>query len=150
MIVSTDLYIPASFLRRLAAILYDSFVVCSFVLLITIIAFIVNKGRSFLPYQEIFISYLIVGTGFFLAWFWQKSGQTLGMLAWKIKVVDTYHNNISWKRALLRYYLAFIGLTMGGVSLLWCLLDKDQQSLHDRLAGTKVVRLLPHKAKNDS
>jgi uncharacterized RDD family membrane protein YckC len=149
MIASTDLYIPASFQRRLAAILYDSFVVCSFVLLITIIAFIVNKGRSFLPYQEVFISYLIVGTGFFLAFFWQKSGQTLGMLAWKIKVVDFSHNKLTWKKALLRYFLAFFSVGMGGVGLLWCLLDKDQQSLHDRLAGTKVVRLLPTKAKND-
>jgi uncharacterized RDD family membrane protein YckC len=148
-ISSADLFIPASFLRRMAAMIYDSFVVFSFILLITTLAFILNRGQSFLPIKELFMTYLALSTGFFLAWFWQKSGQTLGMLAWKIKLVDMYHNNLTWKTALLRYFLALFSLSLGGLGFLWCLVDKDNQALHDRLAGTRVVRLLPQKAKND-
>ncbi len=110
----------------------------------------VNKGQSFLPFREVFLAYLVVGTGFFLSWFWQKSGQTLGMLAWKVQLVDTYHNKLTWKIALIRYFLALFSLSMAGLGFLWCLIDKDNQALHDRLAGTKLVRLLPKQAKNDA
>ena len=136
---STEL-IPAPFLRRLAAMVYDSFIVFSFLLLATTFALIINKGKSLLPYQGLFLTYLFISTGLFLGWFWTRGGQTLGMLSWKIKLVDDKGQKIHWARAFLRYTLSIPSIGLGAIGLIWCLFDKDKQSLHDRLAKTKVVK----------
>lgn len=130
---------PASFFRRSAALIYDSFLVFSFLLMLTAIALWVNQGNSLLPYRPFFLLYLFLGTGFFLCWFWCKRGQTLGMLAWKIQVLDKHYHPLTWHRALLRYSFAFLNLCLCGIGLFWCFIDKEKQSLHDRLAGTKMV-----------
>jgi uncharacterized RDD family membrane protein YckC len=131
---------PAPLFHRLAAMVYDSFILFSFLLLATTLALIANKGQSLLPYRIYFLSYLFIVTGLFLAWFWQKGGQTLGMLAWKIKLVDEQNQRISWRRAFLRYVLCLPSLGLFGIGLLWCLFDKNKQSLHDLIAKTKVVK----------
>ncbi len=131
--------LPAPLYRRLAAMVYDLFIVFSFLLLATTIALIINKGQSLLPYQYLFLTYLFISTGLFLGWFWTRGGQTLGMLAWKIKLVDDNGINISWTTAFLRYTLAIPSIGLGAIGLMWCLFDKNKQSLHDRLAKTKVV-----------
>jgi hypothetical protein len=59
---SADLYIPAPVLRRLAAIVYDSFIVFSFLILATGLALMVNQGKSLLPYRNFFLAYLILST----------------------------------------------------------------------------------------
>lgn len=131
---------PASLFRRLAALIYDSFIVFSFLLFVTTIALLANKGQSLLPYKPYFLTYLILSTGLFLSWFWHRGGQTLGMLAWKIKVVDANGQPLKWPKALWRYFIAIPTLVLGGAGLLWCLFDKEKQSLYDRLARTKVIK----------
>src|SRR5436190_1007681 len=109
-----------SFLRRLAAIFYDSFIVFSFLLVLTAFALLANQGNSLSSYQSLFLGYLIFSTGLFVSWFWHKRGQTLGMLAWKIKVVDQDNQNLSWPHAFYRYMVAFGTIALGGLGLLWC------------------------------
>lgn len=129
----------ASFLRRAGALFYDCFVLFSFWILATAIALWINKGQSFLPHQALFLAYLFLVTGLFLSYFWHKKGQTLGMLAWKIAVVD--HNNapLSWRHAWIRYVFGCLSCCLGGLGFLWCLFDKEKKSLHDKLANTKVI-----------
>src|SRR5262249_52168620 len=124
--------IHASFFRRFAALIYDSFIVFSFLLLLTTFALLANQGRSLHSLKLYFLLYLMFFTGLFLSWFWSRKGQTLGMLAWKLKVVDTAYNDLSWGHAFLRYWISLLTLSCGGIGLLWCLVDKDKQSLHDR------------------
>lgn len=126
--------------RRLAALVYDSFIVFSFLLLATTIALAMNKGQSLLPYRLFFITYLFISTGFFLGWFWKTSGQTLGMLAWKIRVITQDGKPLTWPLALKRYALAFFSVGLAGIGLIWCLFDKDKQSLHDRVLATRVIK----------
>lgn len=140
---NNDVPQSAPLFRRLAAMVYDSFIVFSFLLLVTSIALLANKGGSLLPYKPYFLTYLILSTGLFLSWFWHRGGQTLGMLAWKIKVIDASGEPLRWPKALWRYFIAIPSITLGGLGLFWCLIDKDRQSLHDRLAGTKMVKTVP-------
>lgn len=131
---------PAGRFRRLAAMVYDSFIVFSYLILITGIALILNQGQSLAPYQVPFLCYLLILTGLFLAWFWTK-GQTLGMLAWKIRVIDREKNApISFKRAFIRYAFSLLSWGCAGIGFLWCLWDPDHQMLHDKLAKTRVIK----------
>jgi len=81
---------------------------------------------------QVFI--LVVFAAYFL-WCWLRGGQTLAMKAWRIRLVD-----VTPKKAFLRFLLAVIFFP---VTILWALVDKDRQFLHDRLAGTRLTCVPP-------
>lgn len=126
-------------LRRLAALFYDSFVLFSFWILLTALALLINHGESLLPYRIYFLSYLYVGTGLLLSYFWCKKGQTLGMAAWRLIVVQTNGKPLSWRQAWVRYLVGSISFFLAGAGFLWCFCNKNRQPLHDVIAKTKVV-----------
>jgi len=70
---------------------------------------------------------------------WLRSGQTLPMKTWRIRLETVSGKHITLPQALLRLTLATIGYIAMGVSVLWALVDRDRQFLHDRLAGTRLV-----------
>ena len=69
----------------------------------------------------------------YFLWCWLRGGQTLAMRAWHIRLVE-----VTPRKALLRFLLAAALLPL---SILWALFDRDRQFLHDRLAGTRLVKL---------
>lgn len=72
---------------------------------------------------------------------WGRAGSTPGMREVGIRLVRTTGEPVGVTLALIRFwgqYLLF-GLTLG-VSILWIIRDRGKQSLHDKLAGTCVVR----------
>jgi uncharacterized RDD family membrane protein YckC len=64
------------------------------------------------------------------------------MQTWKLRIVTADGNPVSLQQGWLRYALAWPSVLCGGVGLLWALVDRDRQFLHDRLAGTRII-LLP-------
>jgi uncharacterized RDD family membrane protein YckC len=77
---------------------------------------------------------LVVLAAYFL-WCWLRGGQTLAMRAWKIRVVD-----VTPAKAAARFLIAAALLPL---SVLWALVDRDGQFLHDRLAGTRLIDVRP-------
>jgi uncharacterized RDD family membrane protein YckC len=84
--------------------------------------------------------FLVLGAYFL--WYWRRGGQTLAMQTWKLRIVTADGNPVSLQQGWLRYALAWPSVLCGGVGLLWALVDRDGQFLHDRLAGTRII-LLP-------
>jgi uncharacterized RDD family membrane protein YckC len=95
--------------------------------------------------------------------FW-RSGQTLAMKTWHIRVVDRAGQRLSLKLALQRYLLSWLWfappllltapwqlpapevavITLGWVAV-WALLSRfhpQRQFLHDALAGTRLIHQL--------
>lgn len=84
--------------------------------------------------------HLIATLAVYFIWFWQRSGQTLAMKTWGIRVIDARTGQtITLKRGLLRFMLCWPSLLCFGLGLIWALLDNEQQFLHDRLAGTHLI-----------
>jgi len=144
--------LSAGLLRRLAALLYDSFLIAAiWMLLGFLLQLLVGPATSSLvdgqvqtdPQLDLILFSLMVfsASGFYI-WFWCQSGQTLGMLAWRIKVQDYDGKLISIQQALLRYLLAWPAFLFIGAGYLWLLLDLNNDAIHDKLSRTKVV-LLP-------
>lgn len=77
--------------------------------------------------------------GIYFLWYWHHGGQTLAMQTWKLKLVRADGGMPEWPRLALRYCLAWPSLLFYGAGLLWVLLDRDRQFLHDRLAGTRII-----------
>lgn len=77
----------------------------------------------------------------YFGWLWRRSGQTLAMQTWKIKLVSAGGQPLSNRQIFLRYVLAWPSMMLFGIGILWALVDRDRQFLHDRLAGTRLIRL---------
>lgn len=75
----------------------------------------------------------------YFVWCWRRGGQTLAMKTWRIRVVaKDGHGRLGAGAALARFcYAAVLVPTLVGV--LWALVDRDRQFLHDRLAGSLLV-----------
>lgn len=77
----------------------------------------------------------------YFVWFWRQRGQTLAMKTWRIRLEPADRDRrITVGQALLRYSLAW-PCVLTGIGIAWALLDPDRQFLHDRLSGTRLVRL---------
>jgi uncharacterized RDD family membrane protein YckC len=79
---------------------------------------------------ELQVFILGVLAAYFL-WCWLRGGQTLAMRAWRIRLID-----VTPAKAIARFLVAAALLPL---SILWALVDRDRQFLHDRLAGTRLV-----------
>ena len=134
-----DLLSSPGFLRRLAAQFYDLFLLIAVLFLATAILLPFTAGEAVSTQQTIIYRiYLTVISFFFYGWFWTHGGQTLGMRAWKIRVLTLDQKPISWTQALLRFATAIISWGFCGFGILWILIDKNRRSWHDHLSKTAL------------
>lgn len=133
---------PASLLRRLAAIFYDSLLLLS-VLFFATLPLIVLSGEAVHSGQLGFQLYLLAVCFIYFGWQWTHGGQTLGMKAWRLKVINTNDAaGITWRTAAFRFMAAIPSLLAGGLGFVWILFDRQHLAWHDRLSSTRII-LLP-------
>ena len=82
----------------------------------------------------------------FYCWFWIKNGQTLGMQAWRIKLVAFDGEAPGASASLLRCLGALLSAGCLGLGYLWCLVDRNGRYWHDYLSRTELI-LLPKREK---
>lgn len=137
---------PAPLWRRLAAAIYDGFIVVALLFLGTALAmpFTHEAFSSDHPVIELVYRVYLLTIGFaFFGGFWVRTGQTLGMLTWRVQVVRSDGGGrISWNQALLRYLGALISWIPFGLGFWWAFYDQDKKTWHDRLSKTEL-RLAP-------
>lgn len=147
---------PASFWRRCASLMYDGLVVIAFAMLTTVVYLLIIQGfisAGLLSLgehpdvsaliQESPVLYtlrsalLVLVSMAFFSYFWVKSGQTIGMRAWRLKVQTKDQQLLNWPTAMLRSFCALLGF---GNFLV--LVDfKQKRSLQDLICKTEVVVL---------
>jgi len=157
------------FWRRVSCSLYEQLV------LLGVIAFtflLPNLGLGILfnvslPSWLTFI-YLYAVLAIYFVWYWTKSGQTLAMQTWRVRMIGRNGYNLTKRQALWRYLFGslwimpcvllqfmfhlekwqIIEMLFAVALFLWPLsiyLDRripiERQGLPDRLAGTRLVEL---------
>lgn len=139
---------PAGLRRRLASMLYESMLLLGVLALTFLVPYLMlGVGFQIAPPGWLAWLHIFVVLGVYFVWYWRRQGQTLAMQTWRLKIVAAADGRLaSTGRCWLRYALAWPSVLLGGIGLLWALIDRDRQFLHDRLAGTCVV-LLPAPAK---
>jgi len=123
--------------------LYDLVLLISLIFVaafIPVILFDIKYGE---PYFFLFQFYIFAVAYVFYGWFWTRSGQTLGMRTWKVKVVNQDGSSINWNRALIRYAVAIISFLTFGLGFFWSLWDKEKRTWHDIVSRTRLVRVGP-------
>jgi uncharacterized RDD family membrane protein YckC len=124
--------------RRLLAMFYDSLLVFAVAFFATL-AFLAVAGDALSPRtRHVFQAYLFVVLGGYFVICWCRGG-TLAMRTWKLRLVRTDGGRPGIAQASLRYLLAWPSIMTLGMGLLWALVDRDRQFLHDRLARTRIV-----------
>ncbi len=127
---------PAKLWKQFAAMLYDSLLLFAVLFFATAIAIAFNRGEA-IESNPLFNLYLLLTVFTFYAWFWHKSGQTLGMRAWKIRIVSEFGGNPSWQISYLRLICALLSIACFGLGYFWRLFKP--YTWHDRLSQTRVV-----------
>lgn len=131
---------PAGLWPRVAAAVYDLFLLGTILFIGSFLAIAVTGGEAITEGNWFYRIYLLALAALFNCWFWTHGGQTLGMRAWRLMVADADGKPISWSRAALRFFCAGPAW-LSVVGLFWCEFDKEKRALHDLISGTRVVRL---------
>lgn len=120
---------------------------CYEMLLLTAILFIaawlflvINPLLPVALARPLFQAYLLAITAAYFIYCWTHSGQTLPMKTWHIRLVMNDGAAIPVKKAAQRYLFALVGTALCGAGFWWALGDRDRQFLHDRLAGTRLIK----------
>ena len=157
------------FWRRISCCLYEQLVllgVIALAFLLPNLALGILFGVS-LPSWLTFL-YLYTVLGIYFVWYWTKTGQTLAMQTWRIRMIDQYGHTLKRPQALWRYIYGslwiipcvllqwafhvekwqIIEMLFAVALFFWPLtifLDRknlmQRQSLADRFAGTRLVEL---------
>lgn len=138
--------------RRLAAMFYDSLLVFALTFTATLavvgIRLVLSHEALHTGERAITGGYhyflqvvLLVSVASFFCWFWTRTGQTLGMQTWRLRIDDINGGRITSRQALIRFAMAAVSALCLGLGYLWVLWDRDKCSWHDRASRTRVVML---------
>jgi uncharacterized RDD family membrane protein YckC len=137
---------PAPLLRRLAALAYDALLLLALLFAFTLLVILVRGGREIDPGTFWFEGSIVVIALVFCAGFWTRGGQTLGMRAWRIRVVAVDGGPVTWPRAAARFFAGWLAALPAGLGYWWAWIDRERRCWHDRLSGTRVIRVPPRTA----
>lgn len=130
--------------RRLAAMVYDGMVLVCLV-------FIAWQPVPLVPDEQwpewlsrgwrlAYLGLVVYG---FYGWFWVHGGQTIGMRAWKFRVVDESSGpdgtvTVGWRQALLRLAVSCLSWTAVGLGFLWSIWDPERRAWHDIASRSRL------------
>lgn len=130
-------------LRRIGAMLYDIVIVIALLIIGTLIIMPFTNGNAIGPGHILFQVYLlIIQIGYYIT-FWVHGGQTLGMRAWRIRVLNQHYEPLTWPQATQRLCFAVITLVPAGFGLLWGFTNAQRRTLYDQWSKTYLVKLSP-------
>ncbi len=153
--------------RRLTVLLYETLLLFAITFVTTLVALLSFSAISESPDTPIVhialrcCLFLIIGAYF--CWHWCRTGQTLPMKTWRLRLVTQSGLPVPVKRAMARYILGWLwllpglaiawttgatgwttfGLVLANIAA-WALTAKihpSRQFLHDRIAGTKLIEI---------
>lgn len=127
--------------RRMLALAYEFLLLLGVWFIAAFLFHLVFRDTSAEYFRPLFQFYLLFIGGIYFIWFWTHGGQTLAMQTWKLRLVSVNGGKVATQQAMVRYLMAVIGISFLGFGLLWALFDRDRQFLHDKLAGTRIIRL---------
>jgi uncharacterized RDD family membrane protein YckC len=135
---------PAGLLRRLCALGYDTVILFALFALVTLAFMPLNSGDAVTgidtPVLEYFYkSALAAVLAGYSCYCWTHGGQTIGMLAWRLRVVRETGGALDWPLALRRFAAACVALGAAGLGLLWVPFDPARRAWHDRWTRTRMI-----------
>ena len=144
-------YPTANLWRRLAALVYDAFLLFAIILaygfLLTVLKVLFSGSQQVEDVQPgallqwlSFAGLVATLIGYYYIC-WRKQGQTLGMKSWRLKLQQADGSLATPEQCIKRSLLASLSFAAGGIGYLWCLVPPAKVCLHDIYSATEVVVL---------
>jgi uncharacterized RDD family membrane protein YckC len=137
---------PASLWLRVAAVVYDLFPLIALWMATAGLLLLAMHGNVDVAHPPgayriaLRVALLAVSAAYFVV-SWSRGGQTIGMRAWRLRVVAADGGRLPWTRALLRFVVALCSLAVLGLGFIWCLFDRERRGWHDIATQSRLVQL---------
>jgi uncharacterized RDD family membrane protein YckC len=119
-------------------VIYDTLLLVAVLFLAAACLLPFNSGAA-VTTKSFIIPYYLAVSFLFYGWFWTHNGQTAGLKTWKLKLITTNEQPLTWKHAFIRFIGALFSWSILGIGFLWALVDKNNCTFHDYLSNTRVV-----------
>ncbi len=127
---------------RILAGTYDLLPVAALWFGVAMIAVALNGGEAVTGAARIVLLFAALAvTVAYLAVSLRRGGQTLGMRAWRLRMVAADGTALGWLTALQRALCGVLQLLPFGLGLLAAAFDREHRSVADRICATRVLRL---------
>lgn len=152
----TQEFATPSLPRRFAAIVYDSLLLMAISIFYGAVATGINIAVKGVPAtgervswgafdMVVFIGWILT-LGSFFCYFWTRSGQTLGMKTWRMKMYDADSMQPpGYVQCIIRCCCAPFSLLLFGIGYWFMYLNPERQTLHDKLSKTRILLLAKEK-----
>ena len=116
--------------------LYDALVVLG-IWVLTVVVLVAATGTAV---SGFWVQLLLLTEAYaFFVFFWTRRGQTLGMLAWRLRVADG-EARINLRQAHLRIAGGMLSLACLGLGHIWMLFDRRGRTWPDILSASSIER----------
>ncbi len=131
---------PCGLGRRLLVMIYDSVVIIAILMAAAAMGLLFGQSQKVALHDPVYTAYLVVFWFLYLAWCWRCGGITLGMRAWKVRLIADGSDQVSWKQCSIRFLMSLVSATALGVGFLWALFNPRKLTWHDSVSRTRLVR----------
>ncbi len=147
--------------RRLTSMIYEGLLLFGLAFAAGLLFDVLSNSKHALNLRHLRQAWIFLVFGTYFVYCWHRSGQTLAMKTWRIRVVNDDGRPLPLIKAIVRYFLAWLwvlpGMAVGyqlglkewamlaplSISMLaWAATAKfspDGQFLHDILAKTRLI-----------
>jgi uncharacterized RDD family membrane protein YckC len=135
--------VPAHLALRLIAAIYDLLPLAALWFVATVLALALTGGTldvRLVAHKLLVQALVLAASATYFVVSWRRGGATIGMRAWRLRVVAADGAPVDLRRALLRFAVALLSLGACGLGFVWCLIDRERRAWHDIAAGTLLVR----------
>lgn len=159
---------------RLAAVVYDGLLIVALNAIVAVILVVIATPAEIAAQNQttvlsdnfrhlVLFPAMVLMTWLFYGYFWRKTGQTLGMQTWRLKVIKPDGSLLTWSDAAGRCAAAMILPTFCGLAAsflyhnagafaislmlgfignyLWAWVNGRSLAWHDQLSATVVIRV---------
>ena len=120
--------------------LYDLLLIAALLFLATLPFVAIRGGEPVEIGDNLIYRIVLVAVVYtFFVGFWVRSGRTLGMQSWGLQLETMDGGKVGVGPATIRFFAAILSWAAAGLGFLWQLWDKDKQTWHDRLSGTRIM-----------
>lgn len=157
---------PAPVFRRIGAMVYDILLLFAVLVIASALTLPFRAGKGATQFDPFMMLYIFSVIFLFFGWFWTHGGQTLGMRAWRIKLISTQTGCVTWLTAFFRYLITlpvwlflfyslhshndrfgtetFLtqipGWTLYTLGIVWLFVDNIPGNWREKLTRTRIVQ----------
>ena len=121
-------------LKRIAATIYDLFLLLGVWFGVGSIALWMNNGEILNPWLGLLI--VFISTWAFYSYFWTHGNKTLGMAIWKVEIYSFDGNKVNLRQTSIRFIANLVIFSLGGLPLIQIYFSKNGHSISDVLSKT--------------